>query len=473
MGSLRTIMAISLVLASPAVAVGQVAGQPAARTIVIRALDLMGGAAVGQLRTVRLDMMTQWQRTGYRDVPGTDRPSFEAHVDVRDYSIPAWRNTRDFGARSIVNIVRDSVATTDFGRGAQPQSVAYFDEREELFTYTPDRLVLALSRGEDLREVGDTVIGGERHRRVRATVGPDIDATVAFHAGTGLPTLLSFRRGHPNDFGLVPFGDMDVRVWYSGWRTFGEISIPTQWDIYRAGAPYKRMTVRNATFGPTFAPDSFAVPDELRVAYLEARAPMHDRPIDSVTVVAPGLVRVHGFGFPEGAVRLGGEWFLVQAGHAPLNLDRALRALEPYLSGAPAAALVASARPGNGGVVELAADGVPIYTSAAAAPFLRVMLADGEVSDAASVRVVEERVALDSSGDVLILEPIDLPDTPGSVVVYAPRLRWLYAPDALTPLDLRLVRERAATRGWTVELLGTTRGLVVEDQPLPGQIPPR
>lgn len=464
----RATLALGLAIAAGATGgllTARAAGAPAAdsgdaeaRAFVERALDLMGGAALEAVTRVRFDMTTQWQRTGYRNVPWTDRPSFEPHVDVRDYTIPAWRNTRDFGAVQIVNVVRDSVAITDTGEGFRPQSVAYVDERDELFVYTPDRLVLRLRDAPDLASAGDTLIGGERHALVRATVAEGFPVTVAFHAGTGLPTLLRFRRGHPNDFGLVPFGAMEVEVWYSAWRSFGDVAIPTQWDVQRAGAPYKRMTVRAAAFDPDLAPDSFSVPPALREAYLAARRPMHDRPVDSVRAVTPGLLQVHGFGFPAGAVRVGDAWVLLEAGHAPLSLERGRAALAAEGAVKHAAAVVAAARPGNGGVASLVEEGVPVYTSAAAEPFLEAVLAGAGVARR-GVTVVREGRWLELPGGRLRLEPVDLPDVPGSLLVYAPDLRWVWAPDAVTPLDVRLVLERAEALGWPVSTMGTPRGM--------------
>ncbi|MEQ9401109.1 MAG: hypothetical protein RJQ04_18225 [Longimicrobiales bacterium] len=455
-GVVVAILSVGGLLATGDAAAGvQDRGQAAER--VERAIDLMGGPALASVSRVRLDMMTQWQRTGYRDVPGSDRPSFEPHTDVRDYTIPAWRNTRDFGARKIVNVVRDSVAATSFGDGFQPQSVAYVDERDELFLYTPDRLMLALRAAPDLRTEGDTVVAGERFRRVRGTLPGGLDAVVAFHAGTGLPAMLAFRQGHPNDFGLVPFGAMRVDVWYANWRTFGDISIPTQWDVRRAGAPYKRMTVQRADFDPEFAADSFAIAPEVRTAFLAARGPMHDRPIDSVTVVAPGVVAVHGFGFPAGAVRVGEAWVLLQAGHAPLSLRRASDALAGHGVDRISAAVVARASAGNGGASALVEQGVPVYTSEAAAPFLDVVLEGAGVAPGAA-RVIRSPGTVAEAGE-LRLEPLDLPDAPGSLVVWWPERGWLYAPDAATPLDVRIVLDHARDRGWRVDALGTARRL--------------
>ncbi|MEK9502708.1 hypothetical protein WI372_17060 [Gemmatimonadota bacterium DH-20] len=449
-------------------------GPPPARALVATAVERMGGeAALRAVERVRFDMTTQWQRTDFRDVPWTDRPSFEDHTDIRDYTIPAWRNTRLFPGRAIVNVVPDSVATTDLGGGAQPLSVAYVDEREELFGYTPDRLMLALLDAADLAVAGDTLVGGEPMRVVTATVGGWSPATVWLHAGTGLPVRLRFEAGHPNDYGLVPWGVMEVQVWYSNWRTTDGISIPTQWDILRMGRPYKRMTVRRADFAPVFAPaDSFAVVAELRRRFMaEAAGPMHDRPMDSVSVVADGLVAVHGFGYPAGAVDVGDGWLLLESGHMPLNFERARRALLAEGIDRLIGATAISTRAGNGGALALAEGGRPVWTAPAAhAAMTRVMEQNG--GRAGALTVVREGVWIGEGARRVRLEPVDLPDAPGSLVLWAPALGWLYAPGAIDPIDVRLVKDRAAELGWAWTALGTARALVVEGRVTETRSPP-
>ncbi len=435
--------------------------EPSAREIVDRALALMGGEArLRAAHQVRFDMMTQWQRTTFRDLPGSDRPSYEPHTDVRDYSLPAWRNTRRFPGRDIVNVVRDTVATTDFGAGPQPLSVAYVDERDELFVYSPDRLILELADAPDLRRVADTLVAGESFTVLRATLAMRLDASVLFHPGTGLPSSLHFEAGHPNDFGLSPWGVMAVAVWYSNWRTFGDISIPSQWDVSRMGRPYKRMTVRAADFEAEFIPaDSFSISLELRERFaVESARAMHDQPIDSVIRLATGLVGLQGIGAPAGAIDVGVGWLLLGAGHMPLNLQRGRAALADAGVTDIVGALAATTRAGNGGSSALAEDGHTIWTAAAATPLLRQVLASAG-APSHTLREVGEGVWVGDGPRRVWLESIDLPDAPGSVVLWSPGLRWVYAPDAVQPLDLRMVEERARERGWPWDVLGSSRSL--------------
>ena len=427
----------------------------APRDIVERAVDLSGGeATLRGVRQVALRMMTQWQRPSFRQVPYRDRPSFEPHTDVRDYTVPAWRNTREFTGQNVTNIVTDSVAVTDFGRGFQPLSVAYVDEREELFTYTPDRLLLALLDAPDLAAGRDTLLGGEPHWQVSATLSERFPSTVFFHQGTGLPTALRFRAAHPADFGLVPWGVMTVEVWYSGWRTFGEISIPTQWDITRVGEPYKRMTVRNADFAPELSvPDSFAINSELRQAYWSSPAPlpMHEgRSIEERTLVNPGRASLQPpFGFPSGAVAAGDGWMVLGAGQTPFNWEQGIGALEELGVAPVTSVLVGEGSTGNGGVRAAAALELPIYVSVAAEPFVVTMLEEAGLSSRTVVRIDRETVIGQGNSEVR-LAPVDLPDVPGSVMLHRPSTGWLHVPGGRGALSLRLAHERAAELGWNV-----------------------
>lgn len=232
------------------------------------------------------------------------------------------------------------------------------------------------------------------------------------------------------------------------------------------------MTVLAAAINPDFAPDSFAVSEDLRASFLAARGPMHDRPVDSVRVVRPGLVQLHGFGAPAGAVQVGEGWLLLEAGQTPLNLSRGRQALEGAGVGTLYGAVVGAARPGNGGVAALAEEGMKAYTSPASGRFVRAMLENADVPTPGVEAVTRQR-RLEFDGDAVFLEVLDLPDTPGSMVLHVPRLRWLYVPDALTPLDVRVALDRAHGLGWVVEGVGTVRGLWTAVPPVAAGAPGR
>jgi hypothetical protein len=402
---------------------------------------------------------------------------------MRDYTIDAWRNTRRFGSgnsqSAFVDVVRDSVAIRRSPGGpggvASPASVAtgtwaplniaYVDERRELFATAPERLLLAARAARDLRALPDTMIGGSAHARVAATV--DRFATTIFmRRSTGFLTAVRFRTAEPNDYGLVPWGEMEVEVWYSGWRRSPNgIIYPFQWDQKRVGKPYKRMTVLAAQLNPPAMPDSFVVSDSLRAAYLAtATRPMHDLPLDSAKLVEKRFATFGAPGSPAGAVKLGKEWVLLEGGQAPLSVERAaawLRGADP--EGRIAAALVTMPSTGSGGAAWLVSRDVPLHVAPGATSFVDAVLRGHHVP-ASGVTPVTRGRWLRVSGDSLWLEPIDLPDAPGALVAYVPSLEWVYSGLTVTQLNLDRVLALARTRGWRVSRTGSARGVVT---PLP------
>ena len=457
------------------------AAPPALDTAIAR----MGGlAALEGVERVRLELLTQWLRSAFDRTPGADQPSYELHSDLRDYTVPAWRNTRRFlggpsvTGREIVDIVRDSVGAR---RGPQsaageaawtPLNVAYVDERRELFAFAPERVLLLARRDPGVRTLRDTTIAKVAYARVAATIDR-FATTLLLDRGTGLLAAAHFRAAHPNDFGLAPWGPMPVEIWYASWRRQRNgLTYPTQWDTHRAGSPYKRITVLHADFAAAAPADSFAVSDSLRDVFLRTqRRAMHDLPLDSARIVEGRLASFGAFGAPSGAVKLDGRWVLLEAGQAPFVAERAAEWLARADPGSTiVAALVTVPAAASGGVAWLAKRRIPLHASPGARPFVDEMLRNHGMAapPGAAVSTVSAGRWLRVGRDSLWMEPIDLPNNRGTLLVYVPSLRWAYAAMMNGPLELERVMARARERGWTVERLGARRGMTLPVPAAPG-----
>jgi len=433
--------------------------------VIDTALARMGGAeALARVERIRREMMTQWQRTTFDARPYPDQPSYEWHSDLRDYGSASWRNTRRFMANGswndITDIVQDSVAIRRSRGTWAPLNVAYVDERRELFAFAPERVLLLARAAQDLRALSDTVIAGAAHARVGATI--DRYPTVLFfRRADGLLALARYRAAQPNDFGLVPWGEMEVEMWYSRWlKTPAGVALPMQWDVRRVGRPYKRMTVLFTAYDSVATPDSFAISDSLRQAfYATANRPMHDLPLDSARVVEQSFAAFNTFGAPAGAVKLGNQWVLLESGQAPLSVQRAAEWIRANDAGAGiAAAFVTLPTPSNGGVTWLAAQGIPVRYGPGAGPFLTTILRNHHQA-ATGVTPVTRGQWFHIGGDSLWAEPVDLPDAGGALLLYLPRLRWVYSAIAAAPLQSEYVLGRLRARGWPVERVGSLRAV--------------
>jgi hypothetical protein len=329
----------------------------------------------------------------------------------------------------------------------------------------PERLLLAAREARDLRPLSDTSIAGATHARVAATV-EGFPVTLFVSRSTGFPTAVRFRTAEPNDFGLVPYGEMPVEFWYSGWRKQPSgIVYPYQWDVRRLGQPYKRMTVMGATFNPPATPDSFAVSDSLRGAFLAtARRPMHDVPLDSARLVEGRFASFGAPGSPVGAVKIGRQWLLLETGQAPLSVERAVTWLGKVDSASRiGAALVTIPATGNGGTAWLVSRGVSVRSAPGAMPFLEAVLR-GHATPPRGLSAVTRAQWMHLDGDSLWVEPIDLPDASGALLAYVPSLEWVYSGLAANAVNLDQILNRARARGWKVSRVGSARGVAT---PLP------
>jgi hypothetical protein len=271
--------------------------------------------------------------------------------------------------------------------------------------------------------------------------------------------MVRYVAAQPNDFGLVPWGRMEVEVWYSRWGAGPNgVSLPMQWDVRRVGRPYKRMTVLALAIDTTSTADTFAVSDSLRQAFFQtANRPMQDVPLDSARMAAPGLARFGGFGYPPGAIKVGRSWVLIESGQASINAERSAEWLKQSDPESEVAGAVLTIPAGtNGGAVWATRHRLTLHVSPAATPFVRTIL-QNQSRDFPRNAEITRAQWLKLGGDSLWLEPIDLPDAPGSLLVYAPSLKWAYAATATSPLHQSYLVDRLKQHGWPVERLGSIR----------------
>src|SRR5258707_1746727 len=457
---------------------------PSSRTAAIAAIDTalarMGSMdSLTRIERVRFDTVTQWQRTTFDARPYRDQPSYEQHTDLRDYTIDAWRNTRRFGfnasARSFVDVVRDTVAIrrSEGGSGGVASAAvvaagkwttlneAYVQEKNELLAIAPERLLLGARNASDLRPLADTTIAGAHHARVTAMVN-GYRMTIFLHRSSGYLTATRFRTAEESDYGLTPWGTMDVEFWYSGWRKSANgLVYPSQFDVRRVGQPYKRMTILSAVWNPPATPDSFAVSDSLRLAHVaNSRRPMHDVSYDSTTLLRERFVTFNAAGAPAGAVKIGSAWLLLEAGQAPLSAQRAVEHLAAIQNGGAAAAtIVTTPATGNGGVAWLTSHGITVHVAPGAAPFINAVLS-GHETHGTKPRIEPTPRWIRLGGDSLWVEPIDFADAPGAMVVYVPSLDWVYSGVAAHPVKLDRVCALVRPRGWQAAPVRTSRSIV-------------
>lgn len=459
------------VFVAPCVGMAQSAPANDAKALAVvdRAIDRMGGeSALRGVKSVRMDVMTQWMRTNFADHPFADQPSYEHNIELRDYTTRSWRNTRDFlgGAGGSVDIVRDTVGARTLtvpGRPATttPLNTAYVDERRELFAVATERMLLAARDAGGLGLLTDTLIDQVPHARVSATID-GLPSTLFFRRTDGLPAMMRFRADETNDFGLAPWGAMDVEYWYSNWaRLAPGVMLPRQRDVRRVGRTYKRMTLVTASINAPAPADSFVIADSTVATFLATeRRPMWRASLDTTKIIAENFVSFVPWVGTSGAVRIGGKWMLFESGQR----DGATALIEQFFASrtpnAPlGGAIVANVATSNGGAVHIAKRKLPLYVAPGATRMVRTIVG---APAATAMTVVNTPRWVRIGTDSLWMEPVNLPDFGGTVFVYSPTLKWLYNPmigrNTIQP-EYDDVVSRLRARGMTVEWTGSARDI--------------
>ena len=462
-------------------------GLPTARPAPsIAALDTaiarMGGEeTLRKVERVRFEVMTLWQRMGFEQRQSDLIGSYELHSDLRNYSLGAWRNTRRFVGgptlREMTDIVQPDVAIRRFPPNPDgslapwaPLSVAYVDERKEVFGFTPDRLLLAARAANDLRSLPDTTMLGLAHARVSATI-EGFPTTIFFRRNDGFLAMARYRAGQPNDFGLSPWGDMEVELWYSRWNKFPlagtpGIGFPTEWDVRRVGKMYKRLTLLTANFDAAAPADSFAVSDSLRSAFAAGASakPMWELPMDSAKILEPRLARFGNLGQAQAAVKMGNTWLMLEGTAVPQRNDTDVQWLKQAEPSAMVGGLLITApNTGRGGAAWFIQKKLPVYVTPGASAAMTATMKNWKQSPSALTMLAKPQW-LRVGGDSLWVETMDFPDFPGATIAYVPSMRWVYSAMAASPLAFDMVVAHIRQRGWNVDRIGSLRTLT---QPIP------
>lgn len=440
------------------------AADPRATALLDSTIDRMGGrAALERVHRLRVDQITEWNRVVMDDRPQTPVSSYEWSTELRDYQRPAWRYVRrnpgPTGWREIINVVPDTVGTIQVaGTPIRALSVAYVDERDELFATSPERVVLLARAATDLRLTTDTTIGGVPHARVRATINRR-PATLYLNRRTHLPAMVQMRAGQPRDFGLAPWGDMDLQIRYSRWQKQAQagIAYPTQFDIYRAGRPYKKNTWLSVSFNPEIPADSFAVSDSMRTVFFATQnRAMHDVTIDTARITDRAFAIFGAAGTPNGALKVGGQWVIFEGGVGAINGERSIDWLK-RADPSPVAMVLMTSHGGSGAIPFYGKSRIPVRATAGAIPYARASLAGyGLPSTSITPLAASQWVRIGT--DSLRVETLDLPDYPGASIIYSPTHRWAYSQQIPNGLNLDMVLEHIRRRGWIVErIAGSAR----------------
>lgn len=363
----------------------QPARSDAARTVVTRAIDAVGGeGALQGIATLQIEAMghdffiDQSERpegpfvvrylstSETRDVA---RGRSRIETQQRFLQVPAWAGA------GMATIVDADAAAISRGDRFAPAGRQAFDEGRERIELAPERVLLIALAAPDLAAEPDVrvhgilqrvVAFGWRGRRVRLLID----------SGDMVPTALELSA--EDSFGI--WGTVTQTTYYSLWTLLpGGARYPLQVDREWNGVSRSSATILKISVNDAVADTIFAIPDDVKKAYAAAPATgfatLKIDPDKQRVEIAPGVVQ-YGGAWNVGVVQQPDGLVILEA---PIGSQYSVQVLDEIAKRYPnskvkAVVTTSDAWPHLGGVREYVARGIPVYALDLNRPILERLL---------------------------------------------------------------------------------------------------
>jgi hypothetical protein len=447
-----SILALLMLLASPALAFATPSRQEEARKFVVAAATAMGGIDKLQaLKSLQFQALGHWNMLEQSERP--EGPWLVAYDKIQE-----WRDLEKQRIRQIAEgnspaspqankttlVVADGVAALDFNGKMGPFTMAQVQDAQEWLALGPERVLLTALAAKDLRSERDTIVQGVPHHVVSFTW---LDAPVRLYLNThtSLPTIVELVRAHPFDTFWSVWGDFTSRTYFSFWTLEANgLRYPHQWDIERNGQAYRTLIINSIAFNGELSADGFSIPDDVKQAFaIRGKLAINDVPLglpnQQPTEIASGIVQIRG----RWNVALIKQTDGVVILEAPISSGYSAKVIaeaEKRFPGLPVKAVISTsdAFPHFAGLREYVARGIPVYLLDLNLPIARRLVdapfrtyADALARNPrkATFKIVSAKTEIGSGENRLELYPIRSESGERMLMVYAPQHQLLYGSD--------------------------------------------
>lgn len=422
-----------------------------AHTAVARAIDALGGkAALESIASLDIESIGHEYFIDQSERP--EGPFIVAYVSTSEKRDVAGARTRfeqqqrfvlspDWSGAGAATIVDSDAAAVLRGGRFTPAGRQAYDEGRERLELAPERLLLAALAAPDLASAPDTTLHGIRQRVVTFT-WRGRRATLLIDSGDDVPSALEVRTDDPSGvWGLVR-----NTTYYSLWTLLpGGVRYPLQIDREWNGVSRSSVTITKIAVNRPLDPSQFAIPDEVRKAFLASPAlegiPALVFDPSKSTELAPGVIQFSGnwnVGFvrqPDGLVVIEAP---IGSGYSAAVLAEAGK----RYPGVPVKAVITTsdAWPHLGGVREYVARGIPVYALDLNRPILeRLLKADysshpdalAKAPRAARFTWVSGRTTIGAGDTRIDIYPAHGENGERMLFAYLPAARLLYSSDEI------------------------------------------
>lgn len=340
---------------------------------------------------------------------------------------------------TLVYVQNDSLGCMAFGDRKMPSPYSYGEENIRWLHYGPEHL-LALAKKYGARLEKQIALEGVNHYQLSFTAATT-GYKIFINASTFLISEAWIDTYSPYEFFFSVWGKFTTRIQYTLYALHkGNIVYPEQWDIYRAGHLWKKISINSIEFLETTDESVFTIPDEVK------KAPANKRNVNDTKLQVDQAIEI-----AKGIFVIPGNWFTGWAEQedgivvieAPISSGYSVQLMNEVKKRYPSkkikgVVVSSDAWPHLAGVREYVAAGIPVYTNKLNKSILdRVSQADHSPKpDNQQIRkakpvytLVDNAITLNDKNIPIQIIPVQGEGGERMVAVYFPKQKVLYASD--------------------------------------------
>lgn len=333
----------------------------------------------------------------------------------------------------------DTVGYMAFGARKMPLYYSFREENLKWMQYAPEQL-LRQAQKSTAKLGGQILLEGVNHYPVSFT-NNSIGYTIFINASTYLISEAHVDTYSPDEFFFSLWGKFTTRIQYSLYALHKHgIVYPLQWDIYRVGQLWKKITINNIEFLKTTDETVFDIPDDIRKNQMPKQNVNNTKlAVDKVLEVAKGIFVIPGNWFTGWVEQEDG----IVAIEAPISSGYSVQLLNEVKRRYPSkkikgVVVTSDAWPHLAGVREYVAENIPVYTNKLNKPILdRVIAADHSPKpDHQQIRkgkpeykLIDKALMLSDKNAPMQIIPVNGEGGERMVFLYFPNQKVLYASD--------------------------------------------
>lgn len=404
-----------------------------------------GGSAWDTINYIRMNHFGHQQWLEQSENPQgpfiTSYTETEEVRSVRGYRLYQKTETKSaLGPSPVsVSIQNDTLGLMTFGEYKMPMPYNYGEENFRWLDYGPEHL-LFLAKTSNAKFEKQVELDGVIHYQL-SFIKNKMQYKLFINASTSLLSEAQIDTYSPNEFFFSIWGKFATRIQYTLYALHKHnVVYPLQWDVYRAGQLWKKITIADIQFAKSIDESKFEVPEDFRKKRSPKQPVNRTRlPVSQVIEVAKGIFVVPGNWYTGWVEQEDGIVVI----EAPISSGYSAQLMDEVKKRYPAkkikgVVVSSDAWPHLGGVREYFASNIPVYTNKLNKPILdRVAVVDhSPMPDNQQLKnakpqyvLVDKSVVLDDKISPLQIIPIQGEGGERMVAVYFPKQKVLYASD--------------------------------------------